>query len=164
MKTKLRNNLFDSVKMRIVEAARESTVSATENLAGYIKDKLNAAALDLHSDTRALAESLYVRATSGRNDYADALARARQAFADNPSRYRSLPASPQTLANFDALIAAQEAMPERDPEVFVCTCVTMLAYGLHWETGLEERPWMQPGALEWAETQAEAHYRKLKIT
>ena len=149
MKARLTSNAFRPIAAGIRTAVQRRTEYAAGDLASYLAAALDAASGGIHSETGALAESLYVRST-GRNDYETALEAARAAFAENPSRLTGVPPSPKAIENFEKLIAAQEGLPERAANVFVCTCVTMLAYGLYWETGPEARPWMEPGALEWA--------------
>lgn len=149
MKARLTSNAFRPVAAGIRTAVQGRTEVAAGDLRDHLAAALDAASGGIHSDTRALAESLYVRST-GRNDYDSALEAARAAFAANPSRYLRSPRSPKSILDFERLVANQEALPEREAAVFVCTCVTMLAYGLYWEAGGEARPWMEPGALEWA--------------
>ena len=162
MKAKILSNSFRPVTQLIEHAAQTHTELAAASLAAHVRAALDEYGAELHSDTHALAESLYVRST-GRNDYEAALERARAAFISNPSRYRKSPASPATQAEFERIIAAQEALPDRGQAVFVTTVVTALAYGLHWETGSDERPWMEPAALRWASEEAARVYEGLKL-
>lgn len=136
----------------------------------FIARALDAGSEGLHSDTHALARSLYVQAT-GRDDYDIAVGEARSAFLANPSRFGRQGASKRTSANFEALKANHETLKKK-PHHTLALVATMLAYGEWWEHGHnnhftrnenDKRPWMLPAVLEWA-PQLRGFYENLHIT
>lgn len=150
-------NRLPQAKTSIGKQVAAYTEKGAEQLRDFISEALDAGVFDIASDTRALAQSLYV-AASGRSDYDEALAKAREAWRDNPSNYGS-GARPEEA--FNAIVAGQTELPEMGAHVFVCAVSTMLAYGTHHE--IHERSWAQPAALAWAGGKGRAFFESLRI-
>jgi hypothetical protein len=145
-KVKVIFNNFSAVQKAVVGRMDPAVEGAADELEKVLERALDDGYKNVESDTRALALSLYVKAT-GRDDYDQALSAARDAYLGNPSRYRSSPATDKARANFEAMVADMEQLDEREQNIHIAAVVTMLAYGNVWEF---ERGWMLAPALEWA--------------
>lgn len=159
MRTQLVFNRFQQAKNSILEAVGAQNVEAAEVLARLIAGALDAGE-GITSDTHALAKSLYVEAT-GRDDYAGAVAAAKRAMQENPSRHREGPVTQKGKQSFAALIAARSGLPDDgDRTHFMAAVATALAYGAYWEH-YQDRPWMMPAVRD-ALPQLRAVYEQLR--
>jgi hypothetical protein len=139
-------NRLPAVAQTFVEATAEATPEAADEMLDAIQAALDAGEDGISSDTTALAKSLYVKAT-GRDDYEKALAAARAAFKENPSRWRTGLPDEKAVAHFNAIVAPRDELKDVPEHVFIAAVTTALSYGNVWEF---EREWMLPAAMKWA--------------
>lgn len=158
-----RRLIHKNLQARIEEAAedlRKHLIRALEN------------DLPLHSDTEALAKSLYVQ-TPGGSDYESALRAAEEAYLTGESRWRDLVQEfvtneAYTVEHFQERVAQEEPLPDLGgkPRASVAT---MLAWGYWYQFGFnnvftgnyEHRPWMDRAAAEWFVVGMAKHFKDL---
>jgi hypothetical protein len=145
-RAKLLFNKLPAIQRELPQQMEVAVAESGDELLDVLQRALDDGYKGVESDTRALALSLYVKAT-GRDDYDAALAAARDAYANNPSRYHATPASEATMRGFDKIVADFEALRTTEAHVQTAAVATMLSYGNVREF---ESEWMSPPAFEWA--------------
>lgn len=159
IKVKIVRNRFPLARRRIHESLQKRIERAAKELREHLVHALEND-LPIHSDTEALAKSLYVQ-TPGGSDYEDRLREAEEAYLNGESRWRDfvqefVSSEAYTAEHFAERVAEEEALPEMggNPRASVAT---MLAWGYWWQYGhnnaftgnYEHRPWMDRVAAEY---------------
>jgi len=152
VRAKLIYNRLPQIQHDAAKALAKGNEAAADELREVLQRALDDGSGGIQSDTRALASSLYVKAT-GRNDYSEALAAAKTAFTTHSSRYHKGETEEARARAFERVKADHEPLHEPPEHVCVAAVATMLAYGNKWEF---ERDWMKNPTFEWAHSRLEA--------
>lgn len=166
-----RNN-FRAAREQIAAATDRAIEKAAEELRVELQKALDMGALPIQSDTRALAESLYVQSVRGSDYDARVMAAAVAYLSDEskwvePVRAKVTPYAYEKV-HFGERVSEEEPLPQT-ASVARAAVATMLAYGAFWEFGHhnvftereEHRPWMGKRATEWAFEKMAQHFYNL---
>lgn len=172
MKTVLRSRIRQ-VKRQANRELQKRLERAANDFREHLAEQLNSGALPIQSDTRALAESLFVQ-TPAKSDYAARLGAASAAYLSGASKWEdavraTVDGTAYSPEHFTERVAPEEPLSQGSANA-AAAIGTMLAWGLWWELGHHNiftdkdepaRAWMQTTAEAWAHANLESYFADL---
>jgi hypothetical protein len=149
------------VKSKVRADVEARMVMAADGLRAHVAAELDGGSLPIHSDTTALAKSLYVQSETA-SDYDKARGQAKVAYVTSASRWSQavraeLDGRAYSPEHFDARCAPEEPLTAGQGSIKAAVA-TMLIYGLWWEYGHSNlftkadepaRYWFTPTVHRW---------------
>lgn len=172
MKTVLTSRI-PKVKREVAKELQKRLASAARDCRKYVADQLDSGALPIHSDTHALAKSLFVQTPTG-SDYATRLGAAAAAYISGASKWQdavrdAVDGTAYSPEHFAERVAPEEPLNKGNATA-AAAVGTMLAWGLWWELGHKNifttkdepaRAWLETTATAWVMANLEGYFANL---